>query len=151
MKRINYFHFNGDVSGYPHLLTMHGLIRSGAGNVQANVTMHTDTLTNAHSYSGKIKSKELRIGKLLAKGNKFGNAAFDIELKGLKYRNNQPESYIKGVISSLEYNHYEYQNITLDGQYRPGSFNGRLALDDENGLINIEGNFNTAQKHPILI
>lgn len=148
LKRINYFHFNGDVSGYPHLLTMHGLIRSGAGNVQANVTMHTDTLTNAHSYSGKIKSKELRIGKLLAKGNKFGNAAFDIELKGLKYRNNQPESYIKGVISSLEYNHYEYQNITLDGQYRPGSFNGRLALDDENGLINIEGNFNTAQKTP---
>ena len=50
--------------------------------------------------------------------------------------------------SSLEYSHYEYQNITLDGQYRPGSFNGRLALDDENGLINIEGNFNTAQKTP---
>lgn len=147
-KRINYFHFNGDISGYPSLLTMHGLIRSGAGNVQANVTMHTDTLTNMHSYSGIIESKELKLGKLLAQEDKLGSAAFNIELKGLKYQNNKPESYIKGVISSLEYNHYEYQNITLDGQYRPGSFNGRLALDDNNGSVHIEGQFNTSQRTP---
>lgn len=148
ISRLQDIHFNGDVSGYPYQLTTHGLLSSGVGNVQANVTMHTDTVTQLHSFSGHITTDGIHLGRLLAQEKKFGETAFDIEMKGFKYRNNKPESQVKGEIRSLEYNGYTYHNIALDGQYKSGGFNGHLALDDENGTVRIDGSFVTSQPVP---
>lgn len=125
LKQVEFLDFEGDISGFMHQLTVYGNFRSAIGSLKANVTMHKDTITNLNSYSGKILSEDFNIGKLLNKENTLGKAAFDIELKGLRYQNDRPESYVKGVISSLEYNQYNYQNILLDGQYQPGGFQGK--------------------------
>ena len=78
--------------------------------------------------------------------NKFGQTQFNIEVEGFNYQNRYPESYIKGIISSLDYSNYRYENISLDGIYKDGGFNGHLSLDDENGMIRVDGKFNIAQK-----
>lgn len=148
LKQVEFLDFEGDVSGFMHQLTVYGNFRSAIGSLKANVTMHKDTITNLNSYSGKILSEDFNIGKLLNKENTLGKAAFDIELKGLRYQNDRPESYVKGVISSLEYNQYNYQNILLDGQYQPGGFQGKIALNDENGTIEVNGQFVTKQQTP---
>lgn len=67
LTRIGFIHFTGDVSGYPHQLTTHGNLRSNVGNLQANVTMHTDTISHNRSFSGRVSSEELQLGKLLDK------------------------------------------------------------------------------------
>ena len=148
VKRLGFLKFEGDISGFPNQLTTYGDFRTAAGNLRANITMHRDTLTRMRSYSGRLTSQNIDLGKLLNKENTFGKTAFDIELEGFKYQNNRPESYIKGTIASLEYNQYNYQNISLDGQYKPGGFKGKLAMDDENGLIEINGQFVTEQQTP---
>lgn len=148
LERIGFIRFKGDLSGYPHQLTTHGNLHSNVGSLQANVTMHTDTTTHNRSFSGRVASEALQLGKLLNKEKNWGNAAFDIELKGFKYRNSKPESYIKGTVSELQYNQYAYHNITLDGHYRPGGFKGKIAMDDPNGSIVINGQFITAQPMP---
>ena len=86
------------------------------------MTMHTDTTTLQKSYSGRISTNNFELGKLLAK-KELGKTSFDLELNGLQYRNHQPESHVKGEISSLEYNHYQYQHIALNGNFKPGGFN----------------------------
>mgnify|MGYP000464807037 CR=1 FL=1 len=48
----------------------------------------------------------------------------------------------------MEYNHYQYQHIALNGNFKPGGFNGHLSLDDENGKISIDGSFVTQQAVP---
>ncbi len=37
---------------------------------------------------------------------------------------------LKGLIASIDYSRYRYENITLDGEYKRGGFNGKVALDD---------------------
>lgn len=147
IQRLGFLKFQGDVSGYPSRLTAHGTLQSRPGLLNANMTMHTDTLTLQRSYSGKVSTTDFELGKLLAK-DELGKTSFDLELNGLQYRNHQPESHVKGVISSLEYNHYQYQHIMLNGDFKPGGFNGHLALDDDNGQITIDGNFVTHQTVP---
>lgn len=147
-QRTGNVHFNGDISGYLNQLTIHGTLLTDVGNIRANVTMHSDTITHLRSYSGKIISPELNLGKLLKQEETLGNTAFDIELQGFKYHDGKAESYIKGNISSLTYKQYEYRNITLDGKYTPGGFNGKLSLDDTNGNIEINGHFATRQAVP---
>lgn len=148
LKRLGDIQFKGDISGYPNQLTTHGTVQTSVGNIQANVTMHSDTITNLHSYSGKVVSSELNLGTLLAQEKTFGNITFDIELEGFRYHNGKAESYIKGSIPSFTYKGYDYHNIMMDGQYTPGGFNGKLSLNDPNGNIEINGHFATRQKTP---
>lgn len=143
LKNIEFIRFNGKVSGVPSQLTMHGDIRSGVGAIQANVTMHKNPQTQARNFSGHVASDSLQLGKLLGKEELLGSTAFDLNLNGLKYQNGRASSYIKGKIATLEYKQYAYKDITLDGEYNPGGFNGRLYMDDENGSIHIDGSFLT--------
>ena len=146
LKNIEFIRFNGKVSGVPSQLTMHGDIRSGVGAIQANVTMHKNPQTQARNFSGHVASDSLQLGKLLGKEELLGSTAFDLNLNGLKYQNGRASSYIKGKIATLEYKQYAYKDITLDGEYNPGGFNGRLYMDDENGSIHIDGSFLTEKK-----
>lgn len=55
---------------------------------------------------------------------------------------------MKGLVASIDYSDYTYENITLDGEYKQGGFNGNVTLDDENGAIQLNGAINTAGKTP---
>ncbi len=148
IDRLGDIRFNGDTSGYLHQLTTRGVILSDVGEVDANITMHKDTVTEARSFSGKVVSTDLKLGTLLGDEKKLGNATFDVELKGLTYKDGKANTYIKGNIASLTYQQYEYHNINLDGQYTPGGFDGKLSMNDENGDIEISGHVATQEKTP---
>lgn len=148
LQRVNYIRVNGDVTGYLHDLMISGLLQSGVGTLRTSVMMSTDKESRATTYSGYVRSADLNVGKLLNQENKFGNADFNIDFNGFNYENQYPESYINGNISSLEYSQYQYSNIELDGVHKDGGFNGKLAMDDENGSILVNGNFNTESRIP---
>ena len=61
--------FRGDVSGYPSRITAHGTLQSQPGQINANLTMHTDTLTQQKVIPEKFSTIILSFGKLLAKKN----------------------------------------------------------------------------------
>ena len=147
LSRMEYLLFKGGVKGQLRQLKINGALHSGVGSLKADLLMNTDD-SNNQRYSGGVSCPAMNLGKLLGDEKKFGMADFNIELKGFNYIGNYPESYIKGVISSLEYSDYRYENILMDGIYKDGGFNGKLALDDENGQIQIDGSFNTVQKVP---
>lgn len=142
-QQLEYVRFSGDATGYLHDLIITGLLRTGVGTIKADVMMSIDKQQN-RTYSGNIASADLNVGKLLDNEKKFGTADFNLELKGFNYKNHYPESYIKGNIASFEYSQYKYENIALDGVYKDGGFNGKLAMDDDNGSVQINGNFNVA-------
>ena len=144
LQRLEFVQFRGTADGYLRDLLVNGSLQTRAGSLRADMLINTDENLN-RTYTGELVSDNLHLGTLLG-DNKFGQANFNIELEGFNYQNKYPESNIKGVISSLEYSGYRYENITMDGLYKDGGFNGHLALDDENGVIQIDGSFNTSRR-----
>ena len=49
---------------------------------------------------------------------------------------------------SIDYSDYNYENITLDGEYKQGGFTGKVTLDDTNGSVILNGTINTASRVP---
>ena len=147
ISHLQYLDFKGNVEGTAQNLKFNGMIQSGAGSLLADIFMNEDT--NQRSFSGHLNGEDIHLGTLLNDKQKFGITNFSFDLKGLKYEGKYPESTIKGIIPSLEYCGYRYENITLDGTYKNGGFNGILALDDENGAIQVNGFFNTNQPKPV--
>ena len=144
LQRMEYIQFKGDANGYLHDLQVAGLLQTGVGALNANLVINSDENYN-RTYSGGLMTEDIHLGKLFG-DTKFGHTQFNVEVEGFNYQNKYPESYIKGIISLFDYSDYRYENITLDGIYKDGGFNGKLALDDENGAVQIDGTFNVAQR-----
>ena len=148
VERLNYIQFRGSTNGFLHNLRVDGEVETSAGLLSADFWVKTND-EHKRTYTGKFSSNDLNLGKLFDE-KKLGKTGFNIEVKGLDMKNHYPEAYIKGIVSSLEYSNYQYKDITLDGIYKDGGFDGHLSLNDENGCIHIDGVFNLTKNIPSL-
>ena len=147
LERIQFIDLKGAAKGKLTAMNIEGILQTGAGDIQTDMTINM--IPSSHrSYSGNIASSDLNLGTLLGDSKKYGITDFDIQFHTFNYQNQLPESTIKGIISSLEYSNYRYENIIIDGLYKDGGFNGNLSLNDENGTIYLNGAFNTIKRVP---
>ena len=147
LTRLGDVSFNGEVSGYFTDVVMYGNFRTDLGLVKGDVKLSSDRDNNTHSYSGGLQTENFRFGDLLA-DNKWGEVTFNLNVESAFYANKYPDVILKGLVESIEYSNYKYENITLDGEYRNGGFDGKAALNDENGSVYINGNINVNEKIP---
>ena len=126
---------------------MYGLFRTDIGSVQTDLKLSSDKAKALFSYSGGVKTTDFELGQLL--GNKqLGKITFNLDVRGNHYKSQYPSITLKGLIASLEYSNYKYENITLDGEFKRGGFDGKVALNDENGSVHLNGNINVVEKVP---
>ena len=143
LRRLKFIELGGFADGYLRDLQLNASVHSALGWLNGNLLINKDE-NEKRTYSGRIASSNMNLGRLLG-DKKMGNMDFNVMLDGFTYQNQQPESSIKGIISSLEYSGYTYENILLDGIYKNGGFNGHLSLDDENGFVEANGAFNLSK------
>lgn len=148
LKNLGDVFFRGEVSGYFTDLVTYGLLRTELGTLNVDVKLTSDKTKGLFSYSGRLKTDEFEFGQWLD-FKKWGKISFNLDVNSSIYKNRKyPSVVMKGLVSSLEYSDYAYENITLDGEYKSGGFNGKVALDDANGSILLNGSFNLAEKTP---
>ena len=147
LQHLGTVSFRGEISGYFTDLVTYGEVRTDIGTVKTDLKFGSDKEKGYFSYSGAVKTAEFELGKLL-NNDKFGKVTFNMDLKGNHYEKKYPSITMKGLVASIDYSDYTYENITLDGEYKQGGFNGNVTLDDENGAIQLNGAINTAAKTP---
>lgn len=149
LQRLGVGVLNADINGTPHNLDTKLSIHTALGSIVGQGSMMTDTVTSKRSFSGRLFTESLQLGTLLGNNKMYGNTSFNLDFKGLSYHKKSLESYIKGTIYEFEYQGYKYHNIILDGDFKPGDFNGRIELHDENAHVAINGTFSTSGHRPI--
>lgn len=103
---------------------MYGLFRTNIGSVQTDLKLSSDKAKALFSYSGGVKTTDFELGQLLD-NKQLGKITFNLNVQGSHYRNQYPAITLKGLIAALEYSNYKYENITLDGEFERGGFDGR--------------------------
>lgn len=147
LTRLGDISFHGEISGYFTDLVTYGQLRTDIGSVRTDIKLSSDKSKGLFSYSGSVETKELELGKLID-NDQLGKITFNLDVQGNHLRNQRPTVVLKGLIAAIEYSNYKYENIALDGEYKRGGFNGKVALDDENGSIYLNGDINLAEKVP---
>lgn len=148
LDRLGNLSFRGEISGYFTDLVTYGIFRTDLGNVQTDLKLTSDKTNHRLAYSGAIKTEEFQLGSLIH-DNKIDKTSLNIEVNGQYVNNQMYSTVLKGLIKSFEYNHYTYENITLDGEYKKKAFNGRIALNDPNGTALIDGNIDFSTQVPV--
>ncbi len=147
LTRLGNVSFNGEVSGYFNDLVTYGLFRTDIGYVKTDVKLSSNKEQQRVAYSGTVKTTDFQLGHLLD-NKELGLISLDLSVQGSQQGNAYPSIVLKGLVPAFEYSNYTYKNITLDGEYIRGGFNGKMALNDENGSVSLNGAFNIVEKVP---
>ena len=148
LERIGTGTVNAEVNGTSQKLNTKLMVHTALGTIQGQGTMYNDKPNKPRSFSGKLFTESFELGTLLNDKKNLGNTSFNVDVTGLNYKDKKLESYIKGTIFEFDYQGYKYKNILLDGNFKPGDFNGSIALEDENAHVTIDGKFSTSGETP---
>ena len=147
LERLGNVSFRGEVSGYFTDIVTYGQLHTDLGGVNMDLKLSFDKSKGLFAYSGAVKTTDYKLGKLLA-NEQLGEITFNLDVHGRHVTDRLPVVELKGLIASVDYSRYRYENITLDGEYKQGGFNGKVALDDPNGSIYLNGDVNVSSRIP---
>lgn len=147
LERLGNVSFRGEVSGYFTDIVTYGQLHTDLGGVNMDLKLSSDKSKGLFAYSGAVKTTDYKLGKLLA-NEQLGEITFNLDVHGRHVTDRLPVVELKGLIASVDYSRYRYENITLDGEYKQGGFNGKVALDDPNGSIYLNGDVNISSRIP---
>ena len=138
LQSLGNIRFKGNFTGFIKDFVAYGNINTSIGSLNADVNMKLPDGKLA-TYSGKISSQGLNIGRLFS-NPKLGLLALDGKVKGSGLTLQNLNADFDGKVHSVEFSGYTYKNITLNGTFVKNLFTGKLDMDDPNLQIrNLNG------------
>ncbi len=111
-------------------------INSEIGDVVADLELKNFNSIDEAIYAGEVVLDRFNLGRFL-EDRSFGNISFEGEVDGKGFRIENINTKLVGQISQIEFNEYNYQDISVNGLYQNNLFNGKLASTD----VNLNGTF----------
>ena len=126
------------IFGNIHVLYGNIITDIGAGrlDMELDLTKGKEEAT----YAGNLYMKEFNLAAWTGNSD-FGKTTFRVNIeepsKGLTLKT--MNTLVAGRVDTFFYRGYNYQNITLNGQFKDNLFHGDLALDDDNIKFGFKG------------
>lgn len=137
-KRLGNFTLRGKTIIDNDKLDVDVVIDSRIGRTIADLELTDISEIDNSNYKGKVELKEFDIGRFL-NNPLFGKISLNGDVNGKGFRVDNINSGIIGVISKLDFNDYEYQNLNVNGLFQNKLFNGNLNVNDENLKMRFNG------------
>ncbi|UII24778.1 translocation/assembly module TamB [Fulvivirga maritima] len=128
----------GNVEGSMNNFSSKINIKTSLGEALADVSMQLKDDSLYH-YNGAVEVDSFNIGKLLQQEQTIGHVTFNMKAEGKGFSIQDLDTQLKGEVSSLQYNSYNYQNISVNGVVKSEEFNGELGMDDPNVDFDFNG------------
>lgn len=141
--RIDRFRFTGSFTGFLKDFVTNGIIETNLGTVVTDVNMKFPG-KKPTVYSGNISTADFDIGQFLDVTS-LGKVAFTGKVEGTGLAANTLNAVLDGKVERLEFSHYNYQNIIVNGSIAKKKFNGQLISQDPSldakmiGLVDFSG------------
>ena len=128
----------GDVVLTKKDLSTNMYIMSELGEATADLSVDDYNNPDKANYLGTIDLEGFNLGGLT--GNKMvGVATLHLDVEGQGFNKKSLNTTVKGAISQLVANGYNYKNVTVDGQFKWPFFNGSIESNDPNLLMSFDG------------
>ena len=127
---------DGELHNTPSNLSFNGRVGTSLGNADLNGTLAHQS--GANRFTGHVKTDGLGLGTLLDKRNLVDQVAIDAQVDAL-IRGNDVSGHLQGHIPFVDFKGARYHDITADVDKQGNTFTGKLAMNDPNGSINVNG------------
>jgi len=122
--------FRGSFDGTLTNFNTKGVISSNIGAIDATIDMKFPKKAEP-VYAGSLITKGFNLGKFV-NSTQIGLVDFTGTISGSSFDINKIDTKLSGTFSELEFNGYNYSNITTNGDIVKNYFNGDVKIDDPN-------------------
>ncbi|MBO5729007.1 MAG: translocation/assembly module TamB domain-containing protein [Paludibacteraceae bacterium] len=138
IKNLGTCQYSGDISGSTSNLVLYGNLNTDIGNIKTDVNLKIRDNFNQFIINGRINSKNLLLAKLVPHSG-LGNISFNSNSQIYLSTKAPFSAQSKININHFQFNNYNYENISIDGEFNPSLFSGQFLLDDPNGYFYFNG------------
>lgn len=148
LKKLGAISFRGDISGYLDQLVAFGSVETDLGVVKTDVLFGVNNpKPGIETYvKGKVYTTDFSLGTFLDNKD-LNKASLSLTVDLEKPKNGKLRGKAEGIIPNFDYKEYSYKNIKLDAGYDGLRIDGKLAIDDPNGKLDIAGLFDLTDKN----
>ncbi len=147
LNQISYLNYNGSFTGYIKDFVTFGTIETNLGTLVTDLNLKLPKGKEA-IYSGKLKTNGFQLGRFLNE-KLIGKISIDGSLKGRGFNPKTLFAEIDGQLKQFEVNGYNFQNITAKGIVDKRKFDGALAINDSNLIVNLTGLVDFGKDTPV--
>ncbi len=138
LRKLGKFMVVGSAEVTTTNITTDFFMKTQIGNIKSNLAMtDIDNIDNA-TYIGNVELDRFNIGRFLSVKD-IGIVSLDVEIDGKGFTEKHLNTFLKGSISQLSYNNYNYSNILIEGQFKTPIFKGLINVNDPNLFMDFEG------------
>jgi hypothetical protein len=146
-KELGLITYKGNFAGFIDDFVAYGQFTSDLGNISTDLLIKPDTAAS-FNFSGKLKTKDFKIGKLTKTEKLFGKITLNATLDGYTFRGKQFSASLDGNIQDLEFNDYHYRGIELSGAFTEKAYDGSIYIEDPNVKFNFLGRLDFSREIP---
>jgi hypothetical protein len=129
----------GNFLGFPNDFVANGSFTTALGGIVSDINLKINQKNQALStYSGKLVTSNFDLGRLFDEPL-LQKLDMNGQVKGRGFSIKDASVDLKASIRRIGVNKYDYRNIKVDGRLSRSQFEGNLAVQDTNLVINARG------------
>ncbi|WP_408045234.1 translocation/assembly module TamB domain-containing protein [Tenacibaculum litopenaei] len=137
-QRLGNFTMVGLVKVTPEQMEATLNVESAIGTTISDLQLTNIENIDEAEYVGEVEFKDFDIG-VFANDPLLGKISLIADVNGSGFNVENVNTTIIGKITNLEFNDYEYKDLSVNGQFQNKKFDGFLSADDENFKMTFEG------------
>ncbi len=138
LKDLGSLSFEGEFIGSLKNFVANGRFNTDYGSIITDIKMMPNIESNILEYVGDVKGIDLSLDKF-ANTPILGKTNFDLHLEGEGFSFETVSTNLKGEISNISFNNYNYENVFVNGVLADKVFNGSILIDDECLVLDFKG------------
>lgn len=138
LKKLGQFNIEGKTELTLQTIKTDLIMNSALGNLQTNLIMNNLQNIDNASYEGVVVLDNFNVGALINEKD-IGLVSMNVEVNGKGFTEKLIDTKIKGNVSRIQYNKYNYQGIIVDGSLKNPIFKGKVNINDPNLFMDFDG------------
>lgn len=147
LEKLGTINYKGNFTGFINDFVAFGTIDTRLGRINGDINLKLPANKPA-IYLGKISTVGFKIGQFFNNDN-LGAITFSGKVNGSGVTEEDVSANFDGNISSVVFNGYAYQHISLKGDFKKKLFTGVVSVNDPNLKLDyLNGTIDLSKKNP---
>jgi len=147
LSKLGVISYKGKFDGFVNNFVTYGTFKTDVGSLKTDLQVKTNK-SKLVEYSGSITTTNFNLSKLFPDVKFVGPMSLTSKVKGKGLSIDELDAQFDGIIQSIYYNNYQYNNVKIDGLFKKQIFTGFVVSRDTNANFDFNGSIDFNNKVP---
>lgn len=148
ISRLGIVSYRGKFDGFIHNFATYGTFKTDIGSIKTDIQVNNTDAGKPVKYSGSVVTTNFDFSKIFTRSDIVGPISLNAKIAGRGLTLKELDTRFDGVVQSITYNKYQYDNLKIDGEFKSKIFKGQLVSKDSSANFDFNGTVDFNNKLP---